>query len=57
MICGINAVQGDAVVVIMADESDDCRDVVGYWEKLNQGYDAAFGSLRWTPKTGQPNKV
>ncbi len=45
VICGINAVQGDAVVVMMADESDDCRDVVGYWEKLNEGYDAAFG--RW----------
>jgi dolichol-phosphate mannosyltransferase len=29
---------------MMADESDDCRDVVRYWEILNQGYDAAFGS-------------
>jgi dolichol-phosphate mannosyltransferase len=29
---------------MMADESDDCRDVVGYWEKLNEGYDAVFGS-------------
>jgi dolichol-phosphate mannosyltransferase len=44
VICGINAVEGDAVVVMMADESDDCRDVVGYWEKLNEGYDAVFGS-------------
>src|SRR5262245_41558824 len=44
VICGFNAVQGDAVVVMMADESDDCRDVVGYWEKLNEGYDAVFGS-------------
>jgi dolichol-phosphate mannosyltransferase len=42
--CGFNAVQGDAVVLMMADESDDCRDVVGYWEKLNEGYDAVFGS-------------
>jgi dolichol-phosphate mannosyltransferase len=42
--CGINAVEGDAVVVMMADESDDCRDVVQYWEKLNEGYDAVFGS-------------
>ncbi len=32
VICGINAVEGDAVVIMMADESDDCRDVVSYWE-------------------------
>ena len=36
--------RGDAVVIMMADESDDCRDVVRYWELLNQGYDAVFGS-------------
>ena len=35
---------GDAAVVMMADESDDCRDVVRYWEKLNEGYDCVFGS-------------
>jgi dolichol-phosphate mannosyltransferase len=44
VVCGINAAEGDAVVVMMADESDDCRDVVQYWEKLNEGYDAVFGS-------------
>jgi dolichol-phosphate mannosyltransferase len=44
VIYGINAVDGDAVVIMMADESDDCRDVVQYWEKLNEGYDAVFGS-------------
>src|SRR4051794_29878391 len=44
VIGGINAAQGDAVVVMMADASDDSRDVVGYWEKLNEGYDAVFGS-------------
>jgi dolichol-phosphate mannosyltransferase len=32
------------MVVMMADESDDCRDVVRYWEVLNQGWDAVFGS-------------
>jgi len=37
-------ITGDAVVVMMADESDDCRDVVRYWEVLNQGWDAVFGS-------------
>jgi dolichol-phosphate mannosyltransferase len=35
---------GDAAVIFMADESDDCRDVVRYWEKLNEGYDCVFGS-------------
>ena len=35
---------GDAVVIMMADESDDCRDVVRYWNKLNEGWDAVFGS-------------
>ena len=29
---------------MMADESDDCRDVVRYWNKLNEGWDAVFGS-------------
>jgi dolichol-phosphate mannosyltransferase len=41
---GFAAMTGDAVVVMMADESDDCRDVVRYWELLNQGWDAVFGS-------------
>ena len=35
---------GNAAVIMMADESDDCRDVVRYWEKLNEGYDCVFGS-------------
>jgi dolichol-phosphate mannosyltransferase len=42
--CGLDQIRGDAVVVMMADESDDCRDVVRYWELLNQGWDAVFGS-------------
>ena len=41
---GIDQAHGDAVVVMMADESDDCRDVVRYWEVLNEGWDAVFGS-------------
>ena len=44
VICGLNAMQGDSVVVMMADESDDCRDVVRYWRKLNEGYECVFGS-------------
>lgn len=41
---GLDAMTGDAVVIMMADESDDPRDVVRYWEKLNEGYDCVFGS-------------
>jgi dolichol-phosphate mannosyltransferase len=44
VICGIDAAAGDAVVIMMADASDDSRDVVRYWEKLNEGYEAVFGS-------------
>ena len=42
--CGLDAMTGDAAVIFMADESDDCRDVVRYWEKLNESYDCVFGS-------------
>jgi dolichol-phosphate mannosyltransferase len=41
---GLGAMTGDAVVIMMADESDDCRDVVRYWQTLNEGYDCVFGS-------------
>jgi len=41
---GIDAACGDAVVIMMADESDDCRDVVRYWLLLNEGWDCVFGS-------------
>jgi dolichol-phosphate mannosyltransferase len=41
---GLREMRGDAAVVMMADESDDCRDVVRYWNTLNEGWDAVFGS-------------
>lgn len=44
IICGLDCMQGDAVVIMMADESDDCRDVVRYWHELNSGCDCVFGS-------------
>jgi dolichol-phosphate mannosyltransferase len=44
IIKGFDSTTGDAVVVMMADESDDCRDVVRYWHLLNEGWDCAFGS-------------
>ncbi len=44
LVAGLDEMKGDAVVLMMADESDDCRDVVRYWETLQQGYDCVFGS-------------
>ena len=44
VVCGFNRATGDAIIVMMADESDDCRDVVRYWAVLNEGFDCAFGS-------------
>lgn len=44
VVCGLDNSRGDAVVIMMADESDDCRDVVAYWKLLNEGYDCVFGS-------------
>ena len=44
IIHGLNQMRGDAAVVMMADESDDARDVVRYWQLLNEGYDCVFGS-------------
>ncbi len=44
IIHGLDHMQGDAAVIMMADESDDCRDVVRYWEKLSEGYDCVYGS-------------
>lgn len=44
IICGLNAMKGDAVVIMMADESDSPDHVVGYYHKLNAGYECVFGS-------------
>ena len=41
---GLDHMRGDAVVIMMADESDDARDVVRYWHLLNEGWDCVFGS-------------
>lgn len=41
---GLDHSRGDAIVIMMADESDDARDVVKYWKLLNEGYDCVFGS-------------
>ena len=44
IIRGLDAMKGDAVVIMMADESDDCRDVERYWNVLQEGYDCVFGT-------------
>jgi dolichol-phosphate mannosyltransferase len=41
---GFDHMSGDAAVIMMADESDDCRDVISYWRLLTEGWDAVFGS-------------
>jgi dolichol-phosphate mannosyltransferase len=41
---GLESFRGDAVVIVMADGSDDPRDVVLYYRVLEAGYDCAFGS-------------
>lgn len=37
IIKGLDSMTGDAAVIMMADESDDVRDVVRYWNLLNEG--------------------
>ncbi|MBK8478300.1 MAG: glycosyltransferase family 2 protein [Opitutaceae bacterium] len=41
---GLDQMQGDACVIMMADASDSPADAVAYWRILNEGYDCAFGS-------------
>lgn len=41
---GLEAVQGDVVVIYMADLSDSPSDVVAYYRKIQEGYDCVFGS-------------
>lgn len=41
---GLKVITGDAVVIMMADESDDCNNVIHYWDALQKGYECVFGS-------------
>ena len=43
---GLDAFAGDAVVIVMADDSDDPEDVVRYYRILRDKAECAFGS-RW----------
>jgi dolichol-phosphate mannosyltransferase len=42
--CGLAEFQGDAVAIMMADASDDPRDLVLGYYRLLEGYDCVFGS-------------
>jgi dolichol-phosphate mannosyltransferase len=41
---GLDAVQGDVVIVYMADSSDHPGDAVAYYRKIAEGYDCVYGS-------------
>jgi len=41
---GLERFEGDAVAIMMADLSDDPRDLIAYHRLLEEGYDCAFGS-------------
>jgi dolichol-phosphate mannosyltransferase len=45
---GLDVFEGDAVVITMADASDDPEDLIRYHRILEQGWDCAFGS-RFVP--------
>jgi len=53
---GLERFSGDAVVIMMADGSDDPEDLVGYYHLLEDGYDCAFGSrfVHGADVTGYP---
>ncbi len=41
---GLEAFEGDAVAIVMADGSDSPEDIVSYQRLLEEGYECAFGS-------------
>ena len=42
--CGLEVFRGDAVAIVMADNSDSPANIVDYYHKLQEGYDCVFGS-------------
>ncbi len=42
--CGLENYSGDAVAIVMADNSDSPQNIVDYYYKLQEGYDCVFGS-------------
>ncbi len=41
---GLANTKGDVIVIVMADQSDDPKDIVRYYRKIEEGYDCVFGS-------------
>jgi dolichol-phosphate mannosyltransferase len=41
---GLENITGDAAVIAMGDASDDPKDIVKYFRKIEEGYDCVFGS-------------
>jgi dolichol-phosphate mannosyltransferase len=41
---GLRRSTGDAVAIVMADNSDSPQDLIGYYNKLLEGYECVFGS-------------
>ena len=41
---GLDRFDGDAVAIVMGDGSDDPRDLLRYFDLIEEGYDCAFGS-------------
>lgn len=41
---GLAAATGEAICIVMGDQSDDPEDVVRYYHKLQEGWDCVFGS-------------
>lgn len=41
---GLDAYKGDAVAIMMADNSDEPADLLKYYRKLQDGYDCVFGT-------------
>ncbi len=56
VVAGLEDFRGDAVCVVMADASDEPRDVVAYYRKLEEGFECVFGSrfLRGSEVKGYP---
>ena len=41
---GLELVTGEIVIIYMADLSDDPKDAIAYYRKIEEGYDCVFGS-------------
>ena len=41
---GLSVVQGEVVIIYMADLSDDPKNLIDYYRKIEEGYDCVFGS-------------